>query len=163
MEEAFKQVYHTYFEPLCRFADFYSSDKSVAKDVVQQVFLKLWESGKDVREISNIKSYLFTSVKNQVLNDQRKNRVMEELESEEVAADFNISDTLDGQELQEKIERLIESLPEKRRYIFRLSREEQQSYKEIAELLDISPRTVENQISKALKYLKEQIFGSDNQ
>jgi RNA polymerase sigma-70 factor (ECF subfamily) len=151
-----------YFEDLCRFAHFYCSDMELAQDAVQQVFLKLWENKTDFREISNPKSYLLSSVKNQVLNYQRKQDVLQHLEHEDVESSYNIDEQLVGKELKVQLELLINTLPPKRQYIFRLSREEDKSYKEIAALMDIAPKTVENQIGKALKYLKNKIYDAEN-
>jgi RNA polymerase sigma-70 factor, ECF subfamily len=67
-----------------------------------------------------------------------------------------------GKELKQRVEQLVNALPPKRQYIFRLSREEDKSYKQIAALLDIAPKTVENQIGKALKFLKDKLYSSDN-
>jgi len=133
-----------------------------AQDAVQQVFMKLWEGKTDFKQISNPKSYLLRAVKNQVLNDQRKQQVIHQIETEEVDAGFNVDDQLIGNELQEQIEILIQAMPPKRQYIFRLSREEDKSHKEIAALLEIAPKTVENQIGKAIKFLKEKIYSADN-
>lgn len=152
-----------HFEDLCRFAHFYCSDEALAKDVVQQVFLKLWESQTDFRKISNPKSYLLSAVKNQVLNESRKSQVIQALQSEDqFAANDEVDAALLGKDLQQQIEALVNALPPKRQYIFRLSREEDKSYKEIAELMDIAPKTVENQIGKALKFLREKLYPSDN-
>ncbi|MFT7591680.1 MAG: RNA polymerase sigma-70 factor (ECF subfamily) [bacterium] len=134
----------------------------LAQDAVQQVFLKLWENKTDFREISNPKSYLLSSVKNQVLNYQRKQDVLQHLEHEDVESSYNIDEQLVGKELKVQLELLINTLPPKRQYIFRLSREEDKSYKEIAALMDIAPKTVENQIGKALKYLKNKIYDAEN-
>jgi len=151
-----------YFDDLCRFANFYTSDMHVAQDAVQQVFMGLWEAQTDFRQINNVKSYLLKSVKNQVLNDQRKSDVLKRLEHEDVANAFNADDQLVGKELQERIEILIKALPPKRQYIFRLSRHEDKSHKEIAALMEIAPKTVENQIGKAIKFLRENIYKADN-
>jgi RNA polymerase sigma-70 factor, ECF subfamily len=151
-----------YFDDLCRFANFYTSDMHVAEDAVQQVFLGLWEAKTDFKRITNPKSYLLRSVKNQVLNDQRKSDMLKRLEHEDVDSGFDIDDQLVGKELQERIEILIKALPPKRQYIFRLSRQEDKTHKEIAALMEIAPKTVENQIGKAIKFLRENIYKADN-
>jgi RNA polymerase sigma-70 factor (ECF subfamily) len=163
IRENFKQQYFLYFEDLCRFAHFYCSDEQLAKDSVQQVFLKLWENQTDFRSISNPKSYLFTAVKNQVLNESRKKDVMKRLENEDISDDYSVEDRLAGKDLKDKIQTLVNLLPAKRQYIFKLSREEDKSYKEIAELMEIAPKTVENQIGKALKFLRDKMYDSENE
>lgn len=88
---------------------------------------------------------------------------MQALQSEDqFAANDEVDAALLGKDLQQQIEALVNALPPKRQYIFRLSREEDKSYKEIAELMDIAPKTVENQIGKALKFLREKLYPSDN-
>jgi RNA polymerase sigma-70 factor (ECF subfamily) len=158
LEEKFKQLYLQHFEALCRYADFYCSDKLLAKDTVQQVFLRLWESQNDISTLANPRAYLYTSVKHQILNDQRKQQIVKQLDNEDAEIDADVILDLEGKELREKLEVCIGLLPEKRQYIFRLSREEHKSHQEIAEMLDITPKTVENQIGKALKFLKSKIY-----
>jgi RNA polymerase sigma-70 factor (ECF subfamily) len=160
LEAVFKSIYLKFFAPLCRFANFYCSDVEEAKNIVQSVFLKIWEGDKLILNQSEaaVKSYLFASVKNSALNANRKKAVFTELE----AADLNISNAHEVdhavQDLEDKIKILVQNLPERCRYVFYLSRNEEMSYKEIADLLDISTKTVENQISKALKYLRSKVF-----
>ncbi|MEZ4843557.1 MAG: RNA polymerase sigma-70 factor [Bacteroidia bacterium] len=159
-----KHIYIQNYESLCRFAQFYLDDAQLAEDAVQQLFLKLIDNKVNLTLIKNQKAYLMTSLKNQILNDLRKEKILVQLETEDFVADtVGLHEKLEATELHDKIKKLIEQLPEKCRYIFRLSREENMSYKQISELLEISPKTVENQISKALKYLKEKIFLPHNQ
>jgi len=162
IKESFKQYYFLYFEDLCRFANFYCSDEQLSQDIVQQVFLKLWENQTNFNAITNPKSYLLTAVKNQVLNERRKTDVLQRLENEDMAVEYGVDDELQGKDLQEKIQTLVNALPPKRQYIFRLSREEDKSYKEIAELMNVAPKTVENQIGKALKFLRDKLYPSEN-
>lgn len=163
LEESFKKLYQQHFEALCRFAHFYCSDAQLAKDTVQHVFLSLWEGKKDVSEMENPSAYLYTSVKNKILNEQRKTQITKTLEQEDVAISNTAQEELEESEMADRLSYWINQLPEKRQYIFRLSREEQKSYKEIAQLMDIAPKTVENQIGKALKFLKSKIFDTENQ
>ncbi len=135
----------------------------MSEDAVQQVFLKLWENKVDFTKVKQPKSYLFSAVKNQVINEARKSAIVSTLENEDVSESFNVEDYLDGKDLEQKLKMVIEALPPKRQYIFRLSREDHKSHKEIAEFLDITPKTVENQIGKALKFIKSKIYSTDSQ
>lgn len=138
----------------------YTKDRQAAEDIVQQVFVVLWQTKQDLVENENPKFYLYRSVKNRCLNYIRDTRKMvkDELDN------FNPPDTSPGieenlnvKELQNRINALVDELPPACRRVFLMSRREQLSHKEIAELLDISTKTVENQITKALKHIRSKI------
>ena len=118
-------------------------------------FSRLYLTGDD-----HFKGLLFIITRNQIFNRHRKN-VNEDFYKVTVLAaleePYDVEEEIDAHNLQEYIDRLIDELPPRRREIFNLSRKEQKSYKEIALLLNISEKTVENQISEALKYLKKNI------
>ena len=131
-----------------------------AEEVVQEVFIKIWETREFLREDDHFKGLLFIITRNLIFNRHRKN-VNEDFYKVTVLAaleePYDVEEEIDAHNLQEYIDRLIDELPPRRREIFNLSRKEQKSYKEIAILLNISEKTVENQISEALKYLKKNI------
>ena len=144
--EAFSMLYKQYWEKVYHFCGLYLNNRDVAEDVVQEVFIKVWESREFIREDDNFKGLLFVITRNLIFNQHRKN----------VNEDFYKMTVLSAMEtaynLGEYIDHLIEELPERRRVIFNLSRKEHKSYKEIAFQLNISEKTVENQISEALKF-----------
>lgn len=161
-KDAFNQLYKTYWRQVYNFSRLYLNNLSVAEDVVQEVFVKLWESHDFIREGENFKGLLFIITRNLIFNQHRKS-VNEEFYKMTVLAameqpDFNLEEEIEARNLSEYIDQLIEEMPPRRREIFNLSRKENKSYKEIAELLQISERTVENQISEALKFLRKNVL-----
>ncbi|MBI1305988.1 MAG: RNA polymerase sigma-70 factor [Bacteroidetes bacterium] len=163
LEEQFKRIYYQHFEALCRFAEFYCKDSDEASSVVQQVFLNLWERREELLKGDDLRAYLFTAVRNRVFTSVRRKKITEELDAvAELPADHQ-STRIEIRELQEQIRSAIQSLPERCRYIFEMSRFENMTYQQIADRLDLSVKTVENQISKALKILRKRILSSDNQ
>lgn len=156
-KEAFSLLYKQYWDQVYRFCQLYLNSKERVEDAVQEVFIKVWESKDFIREDDNFKGLLFIITRNLIFNQYRKNLnesfyKMTVLSAMETS--YDIEDEIVACDLSEYIDQLIAELPEKRREIFNLSRKEHKSYKEIALLLNISEKTVENQISKALKYLK---------
>lgn len=132
-------------------------DRTIAEDIAQDVFYDLWRKREKILITSSLKAYLKRAAVNRTLNhirDRKMNFEDEEKMPELVSNTASISQKLEADELQEKINAAVDSLPERCRVIFSLSRYEEMSYKEIAKELDISVKTVENQISKALGILR---------
>lgn len=129
-----------------------------AEEVVNDVFIAIWERHQDLLGLETLKSYLFRAVKNRSLNQISRNRLPFDEMREEMpvpSKEFSALDQMEAKESSEKITTLIDKLPTKCKQVFLFSRVHELSYKEIAELMDISPKTVENQIGLALKFLKE--------
>jgi RNA polymerase sigma-19 factor, ECF subfamily len=153
----FEQLFKTHFVHLCNFAYQFVKDTDSAKEVTQKVFINLWENREKIDPQKSIQSYLFTSVRNRSLNyirDQKKyrNEVLD-LETHDFEIPFE-EDAIAMDELKEKVARALDELPEKCRLVFEMSRYKNMKYKEIAEELDISVKTVEAHMSKALKSLR---------
>lgn len=156
-ESAFEELFRNYYAPLCLFACKYI-DEDNAEELVQDFFARIWENRHLINIHSSVNQYLFQSVKNRCYNFIKQQKVKRshipqikrELDHEE-----DISAYFMNHELFRKIEKSIQSLPPKRREIFRLSREEGLKYREIAEKLNISIKTVETQMGLALKHLRE--------
>ncbi len=153
----FEQLFKNHFVHLCNFAFQYINDTESARDIVQKVFVNLWESREKINAENSITSYLFTAVKSRCLNhirDQKKyrSRVLDvEIDSFEIAVE---DDDFTLKELKDKIKAALDELPEKCRLVFEMSRYQGKKYKEIAEELEISQKTVEAHMSKALKSLR---------
>ena len=159
-EEAFKTIFERYYSSLCCFAVQYLKDDSSAEEIVQDVFLKIWEKRNSIRIETSVKNYLFRSVRNTCLNliqhekiknqhvDDTQKRFKQEIDPDKYYLEID---------LVKKIEESIDSLPEKRREIFRLCKEDGLKYKEIADRLNISVKTVEAQMGLALKTLREKL------
>lgn len=134
-------------------------DAGLAEDLVQEVFLELWRKRSGIQIQISFRAYLRRAAVNKTLNYLRDQRLPisdeEHLPFQLASSTPQADETLETSELKEEIDRAISALPERCRQVFVLSRFEELSAKEIADLLDISPKTVENQMTKALKSLRE--------
>lgn len=159
-KDAFTTLYKKYWRQVYNFSKLYLTSKEAAEEVVQEVFIKIWESRDFIRENDNFKGLLFIITRNLIFNHHRKN-VNEDFYKmtvlTAVEASYNIEDEIETKNLGEYIDMLISELPPRRQEIFNLSRKENKTYKEIAIILNISEKTVENQISEALKFLRKNI------
>ena len=153
---ALDELFNRYWEKLFKSADKLLFDEDAAKDVVQNVFVKLWENRNSIM-VSNLYAYLLQATKYQVVSYLRKGKftAQHEDELESLGSVNNTEQTINFNELNHVIIESLEQIPGRCREIFYLSRFEYLSNKEIADRLDISIRTVETQISKALKYIRE--------
>lgn len=151
-EDAYKELYHLLFAPLCIFALRYISNKEEAKDCVQEVFYKIWRDRDDLIINSSIKSYLLTATRNICLNTLQKKQSALTYEQYILNTydEFREEDLYSITELQDLIEKAIEKLPEKLRTVFKMSRFEHMTYREIAIQQNISIKTVESYIHKSL-------------
>jgi len=161
-KRAFEELFRSFFPSLVLFAQKYVPDQDTAKEIVHNVFINLWEKRQQVDTGSPLKSYLFTSVHNRCLNyirDQKKFDRDETLFQKLDSTAFSDGvDRLEEQELEQRIYDALQSLPEKCREIFMMNRFEGLKYAGIAEKLGISVKTVETQMSKALKILREKLI-----
>lgn len=159
-EVAFKALFDTFYASLCHYANHFLEDHSLAEETVQQLFVKIWERRHTIKIESSVKNYLFRSVYNHCLNLLEHKKVRRQ-HARQLKENFREESDPDRFFLEpglaEKIEACIEELPEKRREIFRLSREEGLKYREIADQLEISVKTVETQMGLALKTLREKL------
>lgn len=159
-QDTFEQLFKTHFVHLCNFAYQYTNDTDAAKDITQKVFIHLWENRTQMDPQKALKSYLFTSVRNRSLNYIRDNKKYRsrllDVEIEDLDLTFE-EDDLALEELKEKVQEALAELPEKCRQVFEMSRFQHMKYKEIAEELDLSVKTVEAHMSRALKGLKEHL------
>lgn len=158
--QAFERVFRESYRPLTAYAFRFVNDLAVAENIVQDVFLKLWQNRHELVITTSLVHYLFRSVRNHSLNHLNKAKVRSEylrmqIDAEHDNQDYSAFYPEIG--LLKKIEAAISALPEKRQEIFRLAREEGLKYREISERLDISVKTVETQMTLALKQLRESL------
>jgi RNA polymerase sigma-70 factor (ECF subfamily) len=155
----FEQLYRLYYEDCIRFAYSFMKETADAEEVVQEVFLKLWQKKDEINIETSPKGYLLTAVRNKAYEYFRKKASSPKVIAEEYApASLSVNELhFENKELDISIKQAISNLPEKCREAFLLSRDEQLKYKEIAEKMDISIKTVENHIGKALKILHSSI------
>lgn len=159
-KEAFTTLYKQYWKQVYNFSRLYLTNQSAAEEVVQEVFIKIWETREFIREEDHFKGLLFIITRNLVFNQHRKSLNEDFYKVTVLAAmeeTYDVEEEIDAKNLREYIDMLIIELPPRRREIFNLSRKEHKSYKEIAIQLNISEKTVEHQISEALKYLRKNI------
>ena len=160
-KQSFELLFRENFTALAGFARKYVKDLDTAKEIAHDVFINLWEKRNEIDSGKPLRSYLFTSVRNRCLNyirDQKKFDKTEDIAENpgysQLAED---NDPVEIMELEERINLAIDSLPEKCREIFVMNRFRDLKYAEIAKELDISVKTVEAQMSRALKTLREKL------
>ena len=160
-KENFERLFKEEFNGLVVFAIQYVKDYEAAREIVQEAFVNMWSRREQIDPSKAVKSYLITSVKNRSLNYLRDNKkfdsnllILEDLYPLPV---YQQSDHLVESELKEQITLAIKELPEKCREVFLLNRDEHLKYQEIADQLQISVKTVETQMSKALQHMRKKL------
>jgi len=156
--QQFKEVFEQYYSTLCQFAYSFVKERGSSEDIVQEVFLRVWEKRPDLIGTDGLRYYLFTSVRNNCLSflQQEKKSMIVPIDGLAVPTDLQEP----GWEAEPAIDHLsliqkgLSMLPPKCKEVFLLSRLGDLSYKQIASTLDISVKTVENQMGKALKLLR---------
>ena len=157
-KKSFESTFKAYYPNLVAFAYKYIPDINICEDLVQELFIDLFEKKDQLRIKNSVKPYLFQSMHNRCISYLRKQKTIEKNESQIKLSDYDeFRDTLVEVEFEYKVYQEINKLPEKCREIFMLSRFEDFSNEEIAQKLKISKRTVETQVSKALKILRESL------
>jgi len=157
-QKSFKQLYQLLFFKLYQFAYSFVHSKESAEEVVNDVFLSVWQKRKTLDTINNINVYLYVSVKNASLNYLRKNNLnlplsLDELAMHHIRIVSNPESIMITRELELSIHNAIQQLPPKCKLIFKLIKEDSLSYKEVAAILGISVKTVDTQLYIALKKL----------
>lgn len=160
--DAFEQIYQSHWSDLYNYAYNILRNKIVCEEVVQETFFSLWTKRENLKITHSLKAYLFTAVKFQVLNYIKSEKVKKDYAANYVAFkrlshDNSNEESIHLSDLKDLIENEVSKLPEKCQQIFRLSRNEHQSIKNIADMLNISHKTVENQLTKALKQLRSSL------
>lgn len=156
---SFEMVYKYYFKPLCAFASQYVSGE-VAHGVVQETMMWLWENRETIIEEMSLKSLLFTIVKNKCLNKVKALQVRTRVHSdiiEKYSEEFESPDFYLENELYEIYTKALKKLPQTYREAFEMSRKQQLTHKEIAEILKVSPQTVNYRLGKALEILRKEL------
>lgn len=150
------EAFRCYYKPLCLYAMHYLRDIDLVEDVVQDCFAELWERMNTEKTVSSIKSYLYMMVRNRCLDTLKKENQFDFSTSSSDLADIIQDEEAEERSLIEaRLWTAIDSLPEKCREVFLLSKRDGLKYKEIADKLNISVKTAENQVAKAMKTLKD--------
>lgn len=161
--KAFEKLFKLLYADLCNYAVSFLKEKDSAEEIVQGLFCKIWENKKSIDISASFKSYCFRAVHNQCLNTikhiQIRENYKEHNQNERANSENTYNDELVKKELEEHINKVIEALPEMRKKVFKLSRFEGLKYREIADKLKISVKTVENHMGKSLSSLREDLSG----
>ena len=159
--EAFEMLFRNYYGQLCRFAQNYVFDMSAAEDLVQNFFVRLWEIRAQWEPKGTVESYLFLAVRNRAFDYLKQNRTRmynhEQLSQENENLDHSTENQFTADEFEAAYKQAVEALPEKCRVIFKMHRQEGMKYEEIANILEVSPKTVEAQIARGLQILRTKL------
>ncbi|WP_422351104.1 RNA polymerase sigma factor [Flagellimonas sp.] len=157
-ETAYKNLYKTYYESLVWYCHTLTNDLQRAEDVVQNVLIKIWLNRDKIEITTSLKSYLYRAVFNEFVKERDKLKLHDKMlmELKREALDYMVE--LDGEILKEKLkllENAIDQLPKKRKKVFLLNKREGYKYREIAEELNLSEKTVEKHISRSMKQIRD--------
>ena len=159
--QAFEQLFHVGFNPLRSFCKKLVHVNEVAEELVSEVFFKIWNNRKAIVIASSPKSYLYTAVRNISFDHLRKEKrhILTNLDDVlTVPCDyFDPQKRSEFAELQEKVDRAIAKLPRQCKLVFQMSRDQGLRYSEIAEKLNLSVKTIETQMGRALKSLRKSL------
>ncbi len=161
-KDGFKKLYKETYGPLVNYAYSKTKDWELSKEIVQNTFVRFWNKRNDINIRTSVKNYLFSMVRNGIIDYYRKEK--NTVEIEEIQNNKHISIEQDEISIQNEykfkygLKKAIGALKEKRRRIFELSKFEGLTYKEIADYLNISERTVEDNIAKAFKEIRNYFY-----
>jgi len=151
-------LFRQFYAPLCNYAYSILRDADEAEDMVQKLFCKLWDQRERIEIHTSVKSYLYRMIHNDCMNKIKQHSIRAEhnmhyVYTKEVESN-DVENTVMATELEQRIEKIVENMPPRCREVFKMSRQEQLSYSEIARTLQITTNTVETQIVKALRILR---------
>lgn len=155
-QKAFEMVFNDFYTPLVNYSNTIVKNQNDAEDIVQQLFITVWQKRSDLEKVDSLRNYLYRSVYNASLNRVKQQAVRTNYAKEQMRVVSDKYETnIVHKELQQKINEAIEKLPEQCAKVFKLSRFNEMKYQEIADELNISVKTVENHMGKALKLMRE--------
>ncbi|UYQ94815.1 RNA polymerase sigma-70 factor [Chitinophaga horti] len=165
-EKAFRQVYDLYFSRLSAFVFKLSKSTHITEEVIQDVFLRLWQSRAQLADVEQPEAWIFTMARNRCTDLLRSlaasGHFNADLPEQEPAAAYSAEERLSVNELRQLVQEALEALSIQKQTIFRLSKEEGLSHDEIAERMQLSKSTVKNHLSESLKHIRGHIQKSDN-
>lgn len=160
-QAALEELFDYYYPRLYNFSKAFLKLEESIDDILQEVFVRIWENRRHIKQSYTFESYIFTITRNKLLNELRSRlnnqKTRDRIFQSAVAREYLPFEAVEFDELAQKVEFLIEELPARQKEIFKLSRIEGLSHKEIAEKLNITPKTVEYHITQAILYLKEKL------
>ena len=160
-ESSLEELFNHYYPHLYHFSRSFLKLEQGIDDIIQDVFIRIWQNRKNIKDPATFHSYIFTITRNLLLNELRSRlnhkKLKQEVRTLSLAPEYAGFDHVQYKDLKNRVYELIEELPERQKEIFVLSRTEGLSHKEIARKLQITTKTVEYHISLAIKYLKQKI------
>ncbi len=162
-ESSFEELFNYYYPRLFNFSKSFLKIEDGIDDILQEVFVKIWNKRRSIKDSATFNSYIFTITRNLLLNELRSRlnnqNIKEEVRKLSIASEYSLLEKIEYQDLKEKVENVVNELPTRQKEIFVLSRTEGLSHKEIAEKLKISTKTVEYHITLAVRFLKDKLKG----
>lgn len=160
-EPAYKEIFFTFYNGLVRFAHSFVSERESAEEIVSDVMMKLWESRKTLDSIQNLRVYLYVSTRNSSLNFLKKRKLpvvgLDNMTFDFPAYTLNPEELMITAEMVKRINQAVNSLPPRCKLVFQLVKEDRLPYREVAEILNISIKTIDNQLAIALRKISEAI------
>lgn len=160
--QAFEKLFKCYYLPLTRFSWRYVKSKAVAEELVQEIFSEIWEDRRELNIVESVRSYLYKAVKHRSLNYLKHQRIEFKydrrwIEEKETVATIDFTDQERIEQIKEAIQKAVEELPPRSKMTYKLHRYDGLTYREIAEVMDVSVKTVESQMTRTLKILRERL------
>jgi RNA polymerase sigma-70 factor (ECF subfamily) len=160
-DSSLEELFNYYYPRLFNFSKSFLKVEDGIDDIIQEVFVKIWQNRKNITTPSTFNAFIFTITRNLLLNELRsrfnQQKTKNEIFKQSVAEEYQSFEPAEYQELKEKIDQIIFEMPARQKEIFQLSRTEGLSHKEIAEKLAISTKTVEYHITQSSRFLKEKL------
>ncbi|NCC09225.1 MAG: RNA polymerase sigma-70 factor [Bacteroidia bacterium] len=159
-QEAFTALYKHYWAKVYHFSNLYLSSESEKEEVVQEVFVRLWEVRDFIKPEESFKGFLFIITRNIIFNNFRKSfreTTYKQTVLQAAFEEYDMEESIETADLRSYIKGLVSQLTPRQQEVFRLSREQHLSYREISKQLDISEKTVERHINDALRFLRKNI------
>lgn len=153
-EQAFREVFSHYYPKVRVFLTEITGERDTAEDIAQDVFARIWLLRHTLPEIRSFGSYLYAMTRNSAFLHMKKRRPTMTVDDIDIAEEAVIESRLSAEEKKMRIREIVENMPERRKLVFTLSREEGKSNDEIAEILGIKKKTVENLMNAALKDIR---------
>lgn len=157
--QAFTRLYSQYLDAAYHYVYLFTKSKDEAEEILQEVFVKIWENRERLAEVQSFKNYLFKAAKNRVLDEVRKlqvrHRVFTEIKRGKTVNDESTTDAIAYKDYYRVVQQAIEKLPPKRKLIFRMNTENGLSHDEIAAQLGVSKSMVKNQLYKAYEFVRQ--------
>jgi len=160
--KAFEQVFRQYYAPLYLYSFSITGQREVSEEIVQELFYTVWKNREELQILRSLKSYLYGAVRNESLKHLEHRKIQERYKERTLSLQKDIHDQtpheqMEYRELETVINRTLEQLPERRLRIFRMHHMDGKKYKEIADQLSLSVKTVEAEMTKAYQVLRREI------